>query len=175
MAYFQIVDADLMQQVEAQLAERDALQERIEKFAKLIGVKSYNMENSLFSGLYLVAVGVQRCDEKDVDLTKWRKVKTLDPDYLQLVPRKSNKQFAKLYEDNFPKEQFSYWPMLKMILKNNDYCPFTKGGIGLFYAPGKYVILDTTAPYEFAPGIKEITESEYFSIRAEVSKEPANV
>ena len=64
--------------------------------------------------------------------------------------------------------------MLKMILKNNDYCPFTKGGMGLFYAPGKCVILDTTAPYEFAPGIKEITESEYFSIRAEVGKEPEN-
>ena len=62
-------------------------------------------------------------------------------------------------ENNRQNAEFSYKPLLKLIIQE-EYCPFTKGSLGISWKKGTYFCFDTDK-YTPAMGAVEILTSEY--------------
>ena len=162
MAFYQVTDPELLQKVNEILEVRDNLINEIKDFTKVVGCKSYSIHDHFYFGVNFASVGVENKDLDSIDKKKWKLKKSDNPNYTQLVPRKTNKEFYNLYESNLPKDHFSYTPLLSLLIEE-DYCPFTKGGIGIKFKRGKYFAFESDA-YTIKEGITEILASEYKNI-----------
>lgn len=162
MAFYQVTDPALLQKVNEILEVREKLINEIKDFTKLVGCKSYSVSDHFYSGISFTSVGVENKDLDSVDKKKWKFKKSDNPNYTVLLPRKTNKEFYDLYESNIPKDHFSYTPLQSLLIEE-DYCPFTKGGIGMKFKLGKYFVF-TSDTYTIKEGITEILSSEYKNI-----------
>ncbi len=159
MAFYKITDKALFAKVDAFMQEESAFIKQVKDFVTLVGLEDYSMKRSLYFGASLSFVGVPVSKEAEIDLSKWKKSKLKSKPYLRLLPRKTNKEFYKLWTDNFPSIEFSYKPLLKLIIQE-EYCPFTKGSLGISWKKGTYFCFDTDK-YTPAMGAVEILTSEY--------------
>ncbi|MBF6918458.1 hypothetical protein HN258_15085 [Acinetobacter baumannii] len=159
MAFYKITDAELLAKIDAIMEERNEFIAKIREFVKLVGLKDYSISHNLYFGISLSYVGIHNSKESEIDLTKWKKSKVKNQPYFRLLPRKSNKEFHKLWSENYPKGTFHYDNLVKLIIQE-DYCPFTKGGLGISWKKGKTFCFETNSYTPVAEAI-EILTSEY--------------
>lgn len=169
MAFYQVTDPALFQKINEILEARDKLFDEIKDFTKLVGCKSYSVSDHLYFGISFTSVGVENKDLDSIDKKKWKLRKSDNPNYTQLLPRKTNKEFYNLYESNLPKDHFCYSPLLSLLIEE-DYCPFIKGGIGMKYKTGKYFAFESNV-YTVKEGITEILASEYKNIHIDPAEQ----
>lgn len=162
MAFYQVTDPELLQKVSEILEVREKLINEISDFAKLLECKSYSIHDHFYFGVSFTSLGVENKDLASIDTKKWKLKKSDNPAYQILLPRKINKEFYNLYETNVPKDHFSYAPLFSLLIEE-DYCPFTKGGIGIKFNLGKYFAFESDN-YTIKEGITEILSSEYKNI-----------
>lgn len=166
MAFYKITDAELLQKIDLIMDKRNAFLQKIEDFSKLMGLEHYSVSHDLYFGIHLSFVGIPVSKESEIDLTKWKKSKVKNQPYFSLHPRKMNKEFHKFWKDNYPGGEFSYDPLLKLIIQEK-YCPFTKGGLGISWHKGK-VLCFKTDEYIPVPEAIEILTSEYNELTKDI-------
>ena len=169
MAFYKITDAELLAKIDAIMEERSQFLAKIEGFVKLVGLNHCSYSNHLYFGLSLSHVAIPENEESQIDLTKWKKSKAKGLPYIRLLPRKSNKEFYKLWTENYPNDTFSYRELLKLII-TEDYCPFTKGGLGYSYKKGRPFCFETDK-YTPVAGAVEILTIEYDELTKSVKGE----
>lgn len=169
MAFYQITDPVLFQKVNEILEVREKLVNEIKDFTKLVGCENFSISDHFYFGVNFASVGVENKALDSVDTKKWKLKKSDNSNYTQLLPRKGNKEFYNLYENNVPKDHFSYTPLLSLLIEE-DYCPFTKGGIGIKFKLGKYFVFESDT-YTIKEGITEILSSEYKNIHLDPNEQ----
>lgn len=165
MAFYKVTDKELLLKIDCFMDKRDDFFNKVKDFVKIVGLENYSISNNLYFGASLSFVGVECSKEGDIDLSKWKKSKVKNQPYFKLLPRKTNKEFSRLWDENYPKGIFHYDTLMSLII-NEKYCPFQKGGLGLKHKKGEYFIFDTDH-YTVKDGIQEILSSEYKAIHGE--------
>lgn len=169
MAYYKVTDPGVFTQINRLLTERAEIVKLAKVFAELVKAPAYSLQDDLFFGLRFEAVGIKTIDLVVLDKTKWKTRKTSNPDYYKLEPRRTNKAFSAFYDNHFPKDEFSYAPLLELILTER-YLPFEKGGIGINYVGDKFFAFTCNGHSVRNEVLTEITAEEYENLAKENKK-----
>ena len=154
-SYYRIDDPETLKKIEAYFDKRSAFQDQVSTLCEKYGVEHYSSFDSSLHGLEFRVLLAHK--DQEIDLSKWKTSKHKNRNFVEIRPRRSNKEFCAEYDALVPQTVPSD-ELNKLIIDDQDAYLIT---YGYAHKPGHPFYFETR--HKTTAVAVEVLASEYQS------------